>query len=327
MDAHSGHYSGHAACSGCSLCLLACPVWHATRDIRFTPHGRAKALQHGTQVLDLAASVDSCTLCGACEPACPEEIDLVGMLVELRGELNRSMPARTRYVDEQMRPSDEREDPHHAVATRIFPDRALAANAALLEQVVQLFGGLSKAAPAADDGSDIALALEAGLAVSDARKKSFLATLRPAKRLVVGDGILLRALRAWLPGKRIESLGVATSSLAAVRKNLRAGDMYIIEPRAYHADRERLIKYYDALRISHGCAMNLDLQRLAIPTTSGSLPHLLGVSVVDPAEQARWILEGYDFSRVIVEDVNDLAVFRSVTNKPVLHLAQLASVE
>jgi ferredoxin len=38
---------GYAACSGCSLCLLVCPVWRATRDIRLTPHGRAKALQHG----------------------------------------------------------------------------------------------------------------------------------------------------------------------------------------------------------------------------------------------------------------------------------------
>ena len=26
-----------AACSGCSLCLLVCPVWRRTRDLRFTP--------------------------------------------------------------------------------------------------------------------------------------------------------------------------------------------------------------------------------------------------------------------------------------------------
>ena len=46
----------HASCSGCSLCLLACPVWRQTRDIRLTPHGRAKALQHGAGAAALGAS-------------------------------------------------------------------------------------------------------------------------------------------------------------------------------------------------------------------------------------------------------------------------------
>ena len=83
---------GFAACSGCSLCLLVCPVWRKTRDLRYTPHGRAKALQHGAGVADIAASIESCTLCGACEPVCPENIDLVGMMVDLRRQLPR-LPA------------------------------------------------------------------------------------------------------------------------------------------------------------------------------------------------------------------------------------------
>ena len=61
----------HAACSGCSLCLTVCPVWRRTRDLRLTPHGRAKAIQHGATISDIAESVESCTLCGACEPVCP----------------------------------------------------------------------------------------------------------------------------------------------------------------------------------------------------------------------------------------------------------------
>jgi Fe-S oxidoreductase len=76
-----------AACSGCSLCLLVCPVWRRTRDLRFTPHGRAKALQNGVPVAALQASADSCTLCGACEPVCPENIDLVAMTQNLRAQL------------------------------------------------------------------------------------------------------------------------------------------------------------------------------------------------------------------------------------------------
>ena len=79
----------HAACSGCSLCLLVCPVWRCTRDLGMTPHGRAKALQHGASAADIAVSIESCTLCAACEPACPEEIDLVGMMLDLRRQLPR----------------------------------------------------------------------------------------------------------------------------------------------------------------------------------------------------------------------------------------------
>jgi hypothetical protein len=126
-----------------------------------------------------------------------------------------------------------------------------------------------------------------------------------------------------LPGVRIESLGVAASSTAAVRNRLRASDLYVIEPRAYHTDQQRLVKYYDALRASLGCSMNLDLQRLAIPTTAGSLPAQLGRSRVNVRDQARWILEGREFARIVVEDLNDIAAFAAVTDKPVVHLAQL----
>ncbi len=319
----SSHYQGYAACSGCSLCLLACPVWHASRDIRFTPHGRAKALQHGASAQDLVASIDSCTLCGACEPACPEEIDLISMVLGLRTMLGRALPVSIVSVHTPI-PATE-EGAQRTAAVLIVPDRVLSADAILREHVVQLFGGSAKAQFAVDIGTDIAWALEAGAPISDERRLRFLTPLRVAKRLIVGDGILLRALRSWLPGKNIESIGVAASSLDVVRTQLRATDFYMIEPRAYHADRERLVNYYDALRLAHGCAMNMDLQRLAIPTTAGSLPDLLGMNLVNPQNQARWMLEGHDFLRIVVEDASDIAVFQAITDKPVLHLSQLIS--
>ena len=61
----------YSSCHGCDLCLLGCPVWHATRDVRLTPHGRAKALQHGATPADLRESIASCTLCGACQTGQP----------------------------------------------------------------------------------------------------------------------------------------------------------------------------------------------------------------------------------------------------------------
>jgi hypothetical protein len=158
---------------------------------------------------------------------------------------------------------------------------------------------------AADDGSDIALALEAGRVVPDARRDAFLAPLRAAKRLVVAEGLLLRALRRWLPRVRSVSLGEALIARPAVRQSLRAGDLYVIEPRAFHGDHERLVGRYDGLREESGCEMNLDLQRIAIP-----------------ASQARWLLEGRQVTRIVVEDVNDAAAF-SFAPAPVLHVADL----
>jgi hypothetical protein len=198
----------------------------------------------------------------------------------------------------------------------------LAAHPEVLAQAARLLGGM---AVAADHGADIAGALESGAAIAPARLAAFLAPLRGAKRLVVADGMLLRALRGWLPGVKAEGLGEAASRTAAVRAALGRDDFYVIEPRAYHADRERLVGHYDGLRHATGCGMNLDMQRLAIATTANSLPQRAGRNRVDIAEQARWILEGHVFARIVVEDLNDVAAFRAVTDKPVLHIAQVAA--
>ena len=77
---------GHHDCSGCGLCLLVCPAWRESRDQRFSPKGRERAIQQGATREQLAASVAGCTLCGACEPACPEELPLVDMVMALRRE-------------------------------------------------------------------------------------------------------------------------------------------------------------------------------------------------------------------------------------------------
>jgi len=92
------HKQGYAACSGCSLCPLVCPVWRHTHDLRLTPHGRAKALQHGAAIADIKPSVEACTLCGACEPVCPENIGLVDMLLDLRRALPPSTTAQNLHA-------------------------------------------------------------------------------------------------------------------------------------------------------------------------------------------------------------------------------------
>jgi predicted DNA-binding helix-hairpin-helix protein len=139
----------------------------------------------------------------------------------------------------------------------------------------------------------------------------------------VAEGILHRALRQWLPGVRVAGLGEALSALEPVRAALRESDLYVIEARAFHGDHARLIGHYDALRADRGCTMNLDLQRFAVPTTAASAQNVLGLPGIDPDAQARWILRGRSFERIVVEDVADAAVFARVSARPVVHLADV----
>lgn len=292
-------------------------MWHQTRDIRLTPHGRAKALQHGATVDEIAASIASCTLCGACVPACPEEIDLLGLMLDLR----RQQPLAPERVAAKMNGSAKAVMHAGTTSTLLLLGERLRGDTARLARILALLG--ERVAVAEDDGYDIGLAFEAGVAVSNERVANFLAGLHGAPRLIVADGIMHYALRRLSPGLRVQGLGEALSTLAPVRSRLRASDLYVIEPRAFHGDYARLIGHYDALRANSGCAMNLDLQRFAVPTTASSAQNALGLPGIDAAAQARWILQGRTIARIVVEDMADAAVFASVSRQPVVHLGDV----
>jgi len=277
----------HHDCSGCGLCLLVCPVWRQSRDVRFTPKGRARAIQHGASREDVAASTAGCTLCGACEPACPEELPLVGMVMELRRgtrlpELRLGNTAGKKHL--------------------LLAGPALRADPERLARTLTLLEGYERVE---DDGADIVAALESGTTLSDERLRAFLAPLCAAERLVVAHGLLLRAVRRWLPG--IAVCGVCEALLPSIAGKLGPGDLYIFASQSFNFDQARLIGAYDSLRAATGCEMNLDLQRIAMPA----------------AGQARWILEGRKVERIVVEDLAERAAF-AFTGKPVLHVAELS---
>jgi ferredoxin len=313
----------YASCSGCGLCLLVCPVWRRSRDLGLTPLGRAKALQHGAVAADIAESIQSCTLCAACEPVCPEEIGLIAMTLDLRRQLPLPAPMqslRTRMDEQTARPPA----PRASSFAVLLPGKALRERSATLARTIGQLGGKGKITLRDDDGGDIALALEAGVSIPAHRLERFLQPLRRLKRIVVADGLLLRHLQQWLPRSKIISLGEALSGLAVVRGALRASDLYVIEPRAYHADYQRLVKYYDALRSAAGCVFNLDLQRIAIPAAARSLAQRLGLEAIDDKVQTNWILQGRNITRIVVESIDDGAAFEQVSDCPVVHLADLA---
>ncbi len=292
--------AGHAACSGCSLCLLVCPTWRSTHDPRMTPEGRAKALQHGATAEDLRASVESCTLCGACEPVCPEQIDLVGMTLDLRARLADAEAV----AASQERMKARTPIPPVSALRLVLAGPALTAKADALGKIARLLD----ARACADDGADIAHALQSGTPIPPGRLEGFLSGLRNAKTLYVEDGFWMRHLRAWLPKLRMVGLGEALSLLATVRGALRKTDLYVIDTRAYHVDYERLVGHYDRLRAERACSFNLDLQRIAIPT----------------ATQSAWILKGRSVERIVVERQEDGEAFLQHGGYPVVHVAELA---
>lgn len=311
----------HADCSGCSLCLLVCPVWRQSRDVSLTPQGHFKAMQHGTSAADLAASIEQCTLCMACEPVCPENIDITGMILELRRQL--AAPAWQHEL--QIRIVERAAEPVSlpSSSTMLLPDQALHAHPDTLARIVRLLGG-EGAISTSGDGPDISLALEAGAAIPEQQLERFLTPLRRMKKIIVAEGLLLRHLKQWLPKANIISLGEALSGHAGVRRGLRETDLYVIEPRAYHSDYQRLVKHYDRLRVAHGCAFNLDLQRIAIPATARNLPQRLGLAEANDDGQTRWVLHGRSINRIVVESLEERAALEKVSGFSVVHLAELA---
>ena len=308
----------YPACSGCSLCRLVCPMWRQHRDPRFSPEGVAKARQHGATVTELAEVLDACTLCGACDPVCPEAIALTSMIMELRRELEVPPDLQVLQVGYEQAAAQAAAAPAGAL---LLAGAALRAEPDLLARIEALLGLRG----AEDDGADLAVALEIGGDIDPLRRRRFLAGL-DGRTLVVGDGLLLAALRVWLPGARLQGLGEALGNLPAIRRRIASADFYVIEARAYHADHARLTAHYDSLRKESGCAMNLDLQRIAMPARASAYPGLRMGPTREDLEQARWLLQGRQPARIVVEDAAEREVFRRVADVPVLHLAELAAL-
>jgi hypothetical protein len=211
------------------------------------------------------------------------------------------------------------------VCSRILlPGRALGTDSQLASSVLELLGppiGLH-----VDDGYDIALALESGQAMSDNRIEAFILPLMTATEIIVADGLLFNLLRSLLPSSiTVRPLGQALLANPTVRAGLNKTDFYMIETRAYNAHRREFVALYDSLRHDTGCFMNLDLQRVATPTGAASYHHHLGLeNIVSIEAQVKWLLEGRNAQRIVVEHLDDREAFVKYTKIPVVHLAEVA---
>ncbi len=311
----------HSNCHGCSLCLLSCPMWQQRRDMQYSPQGIFKALQHNATHDEIAPALFSCLLCGACDVLCPEQIDITDTIKTLRQALfakGGEIELRKKIESLLAQPVAETRLEENTI---ILPGKALRSMPDTLTKIQRLLSNETHAVIATDDGDDIALALEAGIHISEQRRHSFLEPLQGAKRLYISNAHLLRALHRWLPATELCALGYSLSQLNELTSKLNKGDLYLIEAQSFHFDHKQKITHYDQLRYQQGCQTNLDLQRNAIPTAAGALNTLR--PALDSTEQGNWILSGRNVQRIVVECAEDGLAMSQVTHHPVLHIADL----
>ncbi len=262
-------------------------------------------------------------MCGACEPVCPEKIDILAVFHNLRGEL----PSPALSSPQQTPAPDARPDQAAKAASRrlFLPGPQLPKHDTLLKRVLESLGATASIALSCDDGHDLALALELGAPINSRRAKQFTAQFHMAHELIVVEGILHRFLRQSCPHLQVTGLAEALLQVDGIRQSLKPNDLLVIDARGFHADHDRVVKVFDRIRQKTGCQMNLDLQRLAIPTssdaTAGNGADLESIR----ATAIEWMLRGRQVDRIVVESPLDIRVFETHTSTPVVHLAELSN--
>ncbi|MDX8396354.1 MAG: 4Fe-4S dicluster domain-containing protein [Mariprofundaceae bacterium] len=106
-----------------------------------------------------------------------------------------------------------------------------------------------------------------------------------------------------------------------VKQNLKADDLYIIDAQYFHAHHAQRVEHYDVLRHVSGCSINLDLNRMAIPTGMGSFAE--SEQRFDVKKQTKHLIQGREFSRIIVENAKEKEILQTLTGKTVIHVSDL----
>jgi ferredoxin len=302
--------------------MLTCPVWNQTRDIMLTVCGRARVLQGRGTPEDMRESLTACVLCGACGSVCPTGVDTVALTTELR-MLLADKTGRPKVAS--LTQSTSSADSPAAAGKLFFPGSALRRDEKFLRQTAGL---LEQDGFILFDDADIAemsAEMEDGIRPDPERLRRFISSMRGVKQITAADGFLHRHLRQWLPNVRVAGLGETLLRRTDIKMALKPSDLYIIEPRGYHADHNRLVNFYDRMRHETGCKLNTSLQRAAIPTGASGMQNRSKPGRVDSAKQAGWILHNRRPERVVVEDMEDFLLFKNIPGLKVRHIAELGT--
>lgn len=262
-------------------------------------------MQWGAETGETADSIESCTLCAACEVLCPKDNEITTVTLEERRRSNEVGEGGGALFGASM-VADK--DVAVVINKEAFDD-------AFIKKLVSVLGGKEKVSIIEADLSPF----EAGTVdIDEGVVKS---VFKAAREVVLFEGLLLRPLREILEGKKVVSIGERLLKNSLVKSLLLPTDLYIIDARSYNLDHERLVHLYDDLKKDIGLTMNLDLHRSAISLGRDNFSRDGGEDLIET--QARWILEGRTFDRIVVENPLDAAAFRGVTDAPVVNLLEL----
>jgi len=296
LTAVEGVFEG--GCHSCRLCDLACSSWRFTGDGECAPRAVMLWSQRG-EAIDIQ-KLAHCTLCAACDAACPLGLRPMRMIMELAS----GSEVLAAFCDR---------GPRRGKRLLLGGDEALSA----------LFPGYQQVR----DGVD---ALVAALGNDPAAEKAQLQPLRSrlvsqvavASRVMVVDGLLYYALRQWLPAAPLLSL--AEALLPRKREALQEGDLLLLDAPAFNSDRSRLLPIVQRAVMGSGAILSLDLQRLAMPLDSCRVLAEEG-SERQQALRGRWLWLGQqrEIRRVVTENPAEAVVAASVSGLPAIWLGAL----
>lgn len=86
-----------ADCVHCGMCLESCPTYEQTGQEQHSPRGRVhlmKSVAEGKLEIneDFIDPIFACLDCRACTTACPADVDVGGLIEEVRGQIRQAIP-------------------------------------------------------------------------------------------------------------------------------------------------------------------------------------------------------------------------------------------